>query len=93
MNDELPKNVWKNERAIVNLEKKTSQGSHWCSFYKKDNIILYFDSIGNLAPTNELSRYFGKGSIILYNHQRFQPESDITCGHWTILFLISTCLR
>ena len=56
--------------------------------YKKiKNNINYFDSFGNLQPPRELVRYFGVGSTIRYNQDRFQDFDSVICGHLCLEFL------
>ena len=88
MRDDLPKNGSnKKETAIINLDDKDSDGSHWVCFKKINNRINYFDSFGNLKPPKELVQYFGRGSKIYYNHDRFQQYNTFECGHLCLNFL------
>lgn len=59
MRNSLPKQCNKNECGIVNLDDKYGDGTHWCAYYKIDNICHYFDSFGNLKPSLELIKYLG----------------------------------
>ena len=88
MRNDLPKNgAHKKETAIINLDDKNHPGTHWTCFVKIDNRINYFDSFGNLKPPKELVKYFGRGSIIKYNHDRFQNFNTYECGHLCLNFL------
>lgn len=88
MRDALPRTPPDvNESAIINLDSSSNCGSHWTAFVKKNNIVLYFDSYGNLPPPFELVKYFGRGIQIRYNHNSFQSYDSYTCGHWCLKFL------
>lgn len=88
MRNELPKSgPHKIEAAIINLDSKDGPGTHWVAYRKIDNNILYFDSFGNLRPPKDLIKYFGVGSIIKYNHERYQNYDTVVCGHLCLQFL------
>ena len=88
MRNNLPKNgPYKKESAIINLDDKHSIGTHWVCYNKIINKINYFDSFGNLKPPQELVQYFGSGSKIYYNHERFQRFNTFNCGHLCLNFL------
>ena len=73
MRNNLPKNgPRRNEAAIVNLDDETGPGTHWVAYKKHGNDVNYFESFGNLQPPREIVNYFGVGSIIRYNHDRYQ---------------------
>lgn len=54
MRNNLPKKPWKNETAVINLDEESGPGTHWVAYSKKNNIVFYFDSFGNLRPPNEI---------------------------------------
>ena len=88
MRNNLPKNrPYKKETAIINLDNKDSIGTHWVCYKKINNQIKYFDSFGNLKPPQELIHYFGSGSNVYYNHERFQQFNTFNCGHLCLNFL------
>lgn len=91
MRDRLPKFPLKVECAVVNLDSSEGPGTHWVAYYKKENLVCYFDSFGNLKPPLELLDYFnirGK-TIIKYNNDRFQDFNQVNCGHLCLEFLIN----
>ena len=56
--DVLPKQPWKKESMIVNLDSIENKGTHWVCFYKKDDeLVEYFDSFG-MEPPLELIHYW-----------------------------------
>lgn len=87
MKDELPKNIWKNETAIINLDKSSGPGTHWVCYKKLLNSVYYFDSYGNIPPPKELIKYFGSKLKVYYNHNREQPDNSLICGHLCLEFL------
>lgn len=96
MRDGLPKrrNPLRVECAVVNLDSEIGSGTHWVAYFKKNNIVKYFDSFGNLRPPFELVKYFNRGGkknniIITYNYERYQNYSEINCGHLCLEFLMS----
>lgn len=92
MRDSLPTKIRGKESGIVNLDEKTSYGTHWTAYLKRGREVLYFDSIGNLKPPLELLKYFrgnGSGTIITYNFDRYQQLNAYNCGHLCLQFLYS----
>lgn len=93
MRNALPSKPNLNESAIVNLDDKDGNGTHWVAYLKRGNKILYFDSFGDLGPPQELVKYFGgketMTTTILYNTKRFQDFDSHTCGHLCLRFLLS----
>lgn len=90
MRDKLPTKIKNVETGIVNLDKAENSGSHWVAYKKINNIVIYFDSFGNLKPPMELVKYFESGNdcnIIKYNHNVYQTYKDINCGHLCLKFL------
>lgn len=75
------------EAAIINLDNANGPGTHWVAYKKHNNDIIYFDSFGNLQPPQDLRTYFGAGSIIKYNHDRYQNYDTVVCGHLCLSFL------
>lgn len=87
MHDELPRKPWKNESFVMNLHSKEKPGSHWVSVLKRGDKVLYFDSYGQIPPSNALAKYL-KGCQIKYNFDRFQKlDNSFNCGHLCISFL------
>lgn len=87
MRNSLPKHVNRNECAIVNLDNIDGPGTHWVAYKKHNNLVIYFDSYGNLAPPKELVNYFGNRCSIQYNYSRYQPNNSVKCGHLCLAFL------
>lgn len=76
---ELPKKIRKNECGIVNLF------FHWVCYFKNENQIYYFDSMGEDAPI-ELKNYFNNRPIV--NTKKLQKKGDpAICGYLCIIVL------
>jgi hypothetical protein len=86
MRDTIPNRAWQNERAVVNLQPQSSDGSHWVCYNKKGSCVHYFDSFGDLRAPPELQRYL-KGCTIFYNTKREQSFDSVVCGHLCLRFL------
>lgn len=93
MLNSLPKKIKKRESGIINLDDELGEGTHWVSYVKKDENIVYFDSYGNLRPPLEVIKYFlsdGSRNNITYNYDRLQNYSSYNCGHLVLKFLYSS---
>lgn len=90
MRDGLPFLPLRVECAVVNLDSKIGPGTHWVAYFKKNNIVKYFDSFGNLGPPLELLNYFNrrKKVNVTYNYNRYQDYNEINCGHLCLEFLM-----
>lgn len=88
MRNELPiSGPYQYESGIINLDNKEGSGTHWVAYKKFKNETMYFDSFGNLAPPTDLVIYLGDGSLIKYNHERYQNYDSFICGHLCLKFL------
>lgn len=85
MRDQLPKNPWKKECGIINLDVSLGPGTHWVAYKKKGDLIDYFDSFGNLQPPREVVNYLGDN--ITYNYTQHQNFDSVICGHLCLEFL------
>lgn len=85
----LPKKTSTFESFIVNLDDIENPGTHWVAIRKINNIVIYFDSYGDLPPPIEILRYF-KNYDVYYNHKSFQNNNSVICGQLCIEFLINT---
>lgn len=87
MRDALPDRYWTNECAVVNLDSIQGPGTHWIAYCKKQHIVYYFDSFGNLPPPFELASYFGNNNKIYYNNYNYQKFNTFICGQLCLIFL------
>jgi len=80
--DMLPNVPFKNECGIINLGDIQSGGTHWTSYIKDGDHVVYFDSYGDAPPPQELKTYLNIPDGILYNFTRIQEYDDPPiCGH------------
>ena len=87
MRNSLPKSgPHVNKCAVVNLDDNSGSGTHWVAYRKKDNQIVYFDSIGDLRPPLDLIQYFNADKIA-YNYMKYQNFNTYICGHLCLKFL------
>lgn len=96
MRDALPIKPFKKECGILNLDRSSGAGTHWTAYWKNqdkygNDIILYYDSFGNLQPPKELIKYLGKN--IKYNKDSNQTYNSYICGHLCLVFLYVCCNR
>ena len=89
MRNTLPTSgVRRNESGIVNLDDATGPGTHWVTYAKRNNRVVYFDSFGNLRPPKELVRYFENGATTIeYNRTSYQTYDQNFCGQMCLRFL------
>lgn len=84
--DNLPKRPWRNELIVLNLDKCSGAGTHWVSIGKAGDLVIYFNSFGNLGPNKEVLRYY-KGNKILHNFDQYQNFNTYNCGQISLKFL------
>lgn len=87
MRNTLPHKSWKNEAAIVNMDRAEGMGTHWTAYIKRGDTVYYYDSFGNLKPPKEIVSYF-KNCIIYYNHDSYQTYDTFNCGNLALKFLL-----
>lgn len=88
--DALPNKISCPAVFIVNLSKKTEDGSHWVSIYiDKNSECYYFDSFG-FPPNNKFIIMFLQkhAKRIYYNKRQIQHITSINCGKYCCLFCI-----
>jgi hypothetical protein len=84
MRDELDKIEFKKKGFyVINLDKSTGPGSHWCVIYKGIK-TFYFDSFG--FPTAEEIEKVIKPYI--YSTTQIQDINSSSCGYYVILFIM-----
>jgi len=87
MRNNLPINgVRRNESGIINLDDVDGPGTHWVAYAERGDRVVYFDSFGNLRPSKELVRYFGRVKIE-YNYTSYQSYNQSICGLLCLKFL------
>ena len=83
--DEIPEHLH-NGWYILNLDRASGQGTHWCCWYYGDNNNLYFDSFG-FPPPKELEHRL---KTYTYNTKKIQNLNSDSCG-WFCLMCIKYC--
>ena len=91
MKDELKKiHPSSYQNYIINLQSSDKgNGTHWMALKIKNKECVYFDSYGYLPP-EEIITFCKriKHSHLSYNTKQIQDLSAITCGFFSIAFLI-----
>ena len=93
MRDELPTTPGGQECGIVNFNTSSEPGSHWVAYYKKGNERIYFDSFGQVIPT-EIQKYlktkeeFEKDAPVIQRNTDIvqQPNTEV-CGQLCLYVL------
>ena len=95
MRDELPLNKHLVECGVMNFNKSDELESHWVCFVQNHNVRIYFDSFGQITPT-ELQKYLKTQSEFKNEKGVIQRNSDIVqspnthvCGHLCLVVLAS----
>ena len=91
MRDTLPRKPNKIECAIVNLNTSVQKGSHWTCYFKKGQLLIYFDSFGQVTPT-EIQDYLKSKNekglpLIQRNTDIVQAVNSVLCGHLCLFVL------
>ena len=93
MKDELPTTPQKQECGIVNFNKSTEPGSHWVAYFKDGEKRIYFDSFGQVIPT-EIQKYLktkeefqNDAPVIQRNTDIVQEPNTEICGHLCLYVL------
>ena len=93
MRDTLPDKPREKECGILNLNKSSEPGSHWVAFFKDGDKRIYFDSFGQVVPS-ELSKYLKTSTefsedkpVIQRNTDIVQKENETICGHLCLYVL------
>ena len=76
MRDTLPDKPREKECGVLNLNKSSEPGSHWVAFYKDGGKRIYFDSFGQVIPS-ELQRYLKTPEEFKENKPVIQRNTDI----------------
>ena len=93
MRDELVGTPAQQECGVVNFNTSSEPGSHWVAYYKNGKDRIYFDSFGQVPPT-EIQKYLktkeefeNNAPVIQRNTDIVQkPNTDI-CGHLCLYVL------
>ena len=93
MLDELPEVPKYKESGIVNFNNSHEPGSHWVSFFKEGDKRVYFDSYGQIIPS-EVEKYLKTAyeyetdkPVIQRNTEIVQEPNTKICGHLCLYVL------
>ena len=93
MRDALPQEPKEKECGIMNFNKSDEAGSHWVCYYKNGKRRIYFDSFGQVTPT-ELQKYLKTEKEFEHESNVIQRNTDIVqhintdvCGHLCLYVL------
>ena len=93
MRDTLPIAPQDKECGILNFNTAAEPGSHWVAYYKNGDQRIYFDSYGQVPPT-ELQKYLKTQKEFRNNEPVIQRNTDIVqksntnvCGQLCIYVL------
>jgi hypothetical protein len=84
--ENLPEKPYNIECVIINLDSSSGSGTHWVSYYRFEDKIIYFDPFGNLPPPIEVQKYF-KGDNIIYSYSNFQKHNTYICNHLCLIHM------
>jgi hypothetical protein len=83
--NELPR-VFGDGILISNLSKTTELGTHWILFYKKNDVIYYFDSLALNILRKDIKIFLKNNCKYYYcSNKRVQSYKTVTCGHWVVV--------
>ena len=91
--DQLPEKLENKESEIVNFNTSKEPGSHWVAYFRDGNQKIYFDSFGQVIPT-EIQKYLKTKEeyqnnlpVIQRNTDIVQEPNTVICGHLCLYVL------
>ena len=91
--DQLPEKLENKESGIVNFNTSKEPGSHWVAYFRDGNQKIYFDSFGQVIPT-EIEKYLKTKEeyqnnlpVIQRNTDIIQEPNTVICGHLCLYVL------
>ena len=75
-----------NESTVINLQDSDKNGSHWTSYIKIGNEIIYFDSYAVLFLPDINNNQYRNHKFICYIY-RVQSLNSNQCGRFCILLV------
>ena len=91
--DQLPEKLENKESGIVNFNTSKEPGSHWVAYFRDGNQKIYFDSFGQVIPT-EIQKYLKTKEeyqnnlpVIQRNTDIVQEPNTVNCGHLCLYVL------
>ena len=71
---------------VINIDDKSSKGTHWVSLFINKNTAVYFDSFGIEFILQEVLNKI-KDKSIAHNIFRIQDNESTMCGFYCIAFI------
>ena len=91
--DQLPEKIGNRESGIVNFNTSKEPGSHWVAYFRDGSKKIYFDSFGQVIPT-EIQKYLKTKNeyknnlpVIERNNDVVQEPNTVICGHLCLYVL------
>ena len=91
--DQLPEKIENKESGIVNFNTSKEPGSHWVAYFRDGSKKIYFDSFGQVIPT-EIQKYLKTKEeyqnnlpVIQRNTDIVQEPNTVICGHLCLYVL------
>ena len=91
--DQLPEKIGNKESGIVNFNTSKEPGSHWVAYFREGSKKIYFDSFGQVIPT-EIQKYLKTKDeyrnnlpVIERNTDVVQEPNTVICGHLCLYVL------
>ena len=91
--DQLPDKIGNKESGIVNFNTSKEPGSHWVAYFRDGSKKIYFDSFGQVIPT-EIQKYLKTREeyqnnlpVIQRNTDIVQEPNTVICGHLCLYVL------
>ena len=91
--EQLPEKLENKESGIVNFNTSKEPGSHWVAYFRDGNQKIYFDSFGQVIPT-EIQKYLKTKEeyqnnlpVIQRNTDIVQEPNTVICGHLCLYVL------
>ena len=91
--DQLPEKIGNRESGIVNFNTSEEPGSHWVAYFQDGSKKIYFDSFGQVIPT-EIQKYLKTKDeyrnnlpVIERNTDVVQEPNTVICGHLCLYVL------
>ena len=91
--DQLPEKIGNRESGIVNFNTSKEPGSHWVAYFRDASKKIYFDSFGQVIPT-EIQKYLKTKDEYRYNLPVIERNTDVVqepntviCGHLCLYVL------
>lgn len=72
-----------NGAYVINMGDSSTNGTHWVCLIVRDKEILYYDSFGEIYPT-DVREFVGGKKIIIYNTDQIQDLKDTSCGFYCV---------